>query len=154
MRAACQRALQSARIASSLRKRLRTAGLPLNAGKPDKSKRYRRYGVSDMWNALETGSGAWVALLGWPAIGAAVAVMVLATLKRSHILSTLGCVLALPLFLYLALTPHFRWLAVAAYLLLVVHAWRLDRAHPLASVLLVLPAASLVAWLGWAVLTQ
>lgn len=107
-----------------------------------------------MWDALETGSGAWIALLGWPAIAAAAALMVFATLKGSRLLAMFGCVLALPLFVYLALTPHFRWLAVAAYALLAVHAWRLDRAHPLASVLLVLPAASLVAWLGWAVLTQ
>ncbi len=107
-----------------------------------------------MLDALETGSGAWIALLGWPAIAAAAAVMVLATLKGSRPLSMLGCLLAAPLFLYLALSPHFRWLAVAAFALLSVHAWRLDRAHPLASLLLVLPAASLVAWLGWTVLTQ
>lgn len=107
-----------------------------------------------MLDALETGSGAWIVLLGWPAIAAAVAMMILATLKGSRTLSAIACLLAAPLFLYLALSPYFRWLAVAAFALLAVHAWRLDRAHPLASVALVLPAASLVAWLGWTVLTQ
>lgn len=107
-----------------------------------------------MRDLLEIGSGAWIVLLGWPAIAAAIATMVLATLKRSRRLSALGCALAAPFFLYLALTPAFRWLAVAAFTLLAVHAWRLDRAHPLASVLLVLPAFCLLAWLGWTVLTQ
>lgn len=107
-----------------------------------------------MWDVLEAGSGAWIALLGWPAIAAAAAVMCLATLKGSRILSALGCLLAAPLFIYLALSPHFRWLAAAAFALLVVHAWRLDRSHPLASAMLVLPAASLVGWLGWTVLTR
>jgi glycerol-3-phosphate acyltransferase PlsY len=67
-------------------------------------------------------SGAWIALLGWPAvIGAAVALST-AVVRRSRTAAVIGCVLAAPMLLYLSLTPRFDWPAASAFGLLCVFA--------------------------------
>lgn len=107
-----------------------------------------------MRDVLAIAGGGWIVVLGWPAMAVAVAVLLFAAVRRSRKIAAAGCLLAVPIFMYLALTPHFRWAAVAAFVLLVVFAWRIERAHAAALVLLTLPAVSLVAWLAWVVLQE
>ena len=93
-------------------------------------------------------------MLGWPSIvGAAVALSV-ASARRSRMAAVMGCVLAAPMFAYLSLTPRFGWVALAAFVLLCVLAWRVRTASRIVIGVLALPAASLLLWLAYAVLNE
>jgi hypothetical protein len=99
-------------------------------------------------------SGAWVALLGWPfLIGGALA-FALAIARKSRGWAAVGCVLAAPTFLYLMLTPRFGWIAAAAFALLCLLVWRIRDAGWLATIAMLVPAASLVLWVAYVVVTQ
>lgn len=100
---------------------------------------------------VEVGSGWWVALLGWPALAAAVGAFWLAWVRKSRSAAIGACALAAPFFLYLGLTPRFQWLAPGALALLCVLAWRIRSVGGLAATLLALPAAGIVVWLAVAV---
>ena len=100
---------------------------------------------------IEVGSGWWVALFGWPLLAAAIGAFWLAWVRKSRLVAIAGCALAAPLFLYLGLTPRFRWLAPSALGLLCILAWRIRYAGGLAASLLALPAAGIVVWLAFAV---
>ncbi|NND36571.1 MAG: hypothetical protein HKN81_05480 [Gammaproteobacteria bacterium] len=99
-------------------------------------------------------SGAWIALLGWPSLFGGALAFAFAIARKSRRWAIVGCVLAAPTFLYLALTPRFGWIAAAAFALLCVLVWRIRDAGRLATSALVIPAASLLLWLAYAVVTQ
>ncbi len=60
---------------------------------------------------VERGVEMVAVLLGWPAVTVSVICFSAAILRRSRQLAIAGCCLALPMFLYLAMTPGFRYLA-------------------------------------------
>jgi hypothetical protein len=99
-------------------------------------------------------SGAWAALLGWPLVSAAAAAFWLAVARRSRAAAVTGCVLAAPMLLYLGITPRFGWLALAALGLLCVFAGRVRTAGHWAIAAMLLPAATLVVWVAYAVIAQ
>lgn len=105
-------------------------------------------------NEIYFGSGSWVMLLGWPAISGAVVAFGFAVARKSRLAAVVSCLLALPMFLYLSATPRFTWAAPLAFVLLCLFAWRIRRSSQLTTAVLALPAAFLVAWLAFAVLTQ
>jgi len=107
-----------------------------------------------MVTGFEFGSGWWVLLLGWPAIFGAVGAFSLAVTRKSRMPAIVGCLLVAPMFLYLTATPRFRWLAPAAFALLCVLAWRVEKSGWITSCLLALPAVSILLWLGYAVVNQ
>ena len=107
-----------------------------------------------MLNGIELGSGWWVLLLGWPAIIAALIAFSLAVARKSRKLGALACLLAAPMFLYLAATPRFSWLALGSFAFLCILTWRVKKSGWLANAILALPAVSILVWLAYAVATQ
>lgn len=103
---------------------------------------------------ISGGTGWWIALLGWPPIIGAIIALAIAMARRSRAAAVAGCVLAAPMFLYLGITPRFGWVALASFGLLCVFAWRVTVAGRLAIAAMILPAASLITWVAYAVLTQ
>jgi hypothetical protein len=99
-------------------------------------------------------SGAWITLLGWPAVIGAAAALSMAVVRQSRSAAVVGCVLAAPMFLYLSLTPRFGWAAATAFALLCVFAWRAPVTGRLVSGALLLPAVSLALWVAYVVSTQ
>jgi hypothetical protein len=100
------------------------------------------------------GAGWWVALLGWPACLAAFVALGFAIARNSRAMAITGCVLAAPMFLYLSLMPRTAWVSPAAFLLLCISAFRVNRSPTWLSAILALPSASVLLWLGYAVLNQ
>ena len=99
-------------------------------------------------------SGAWIALLGWPAISGAAVALSVALVRRSRVAAVVGCGLATPMFLYLSLTPRFGWAAAITFALLWVFAWRVPVTARRFSGTLLLPAVSLAVWVAYVVRTQ
>ena len=98
--------------------------------------------------------GSWVVLLGWPAVTAAFVAFAMAIRWRSRAIAVAGCLLAAPMFVYLALAPRIGWPGLAALVLLCLCAWRIERSKPLWSAMLALPAGCMLVWLAVAVLAQ
>ncbi len=107
-----------------------------------------------MVETITLGSGWWVALLGWPAVFASIVAFSIAVACRSRPAAVVGCLLAAPFFAYLSLTPRFRWVALPAFFLLCVLAWRIKKSGRVLAGALALPAAGILAWLAFAVLNQ
>lgn len=98
--------------------------------------------------------GAWVLLLGWPALLAAVIAMTVAVSRRSRPLAWLACILVAPMSFYLALAPRFRLVAPLAFISFCIASWAVRSQPRAAVVLLALPIASLLVWLAVAVVLQ
>jgi hypothetical protein len=107
-----------------------------------------------MATGFEFGPGWWVLLLGWPAILGAFVAFSLAVARKSRLPAIFGCLLVAPMFLYLSAAPRFLWLAPAAFVLLCLLAWRVEKSGWITNCLLALPAVTILAWLGYAVVTQ
>ena len=88
------------------------------------------------------------------AVGGSVVALLCAFFHKSRVAAFLGSLLAAPMFLYLSATPRFRWTAPVAYGLLVLMAWRRGKLRWWIMCLLALPAAGILAWLVYAVMTQ
>ena len=93
-------------------------------------------------------------LLGWPACLAAYAALGLAIARSSRLIAVTGCLLAAPMFFYLSLNPRTAWTAPAAFLLLCISAFRVEKSPAWLSAVLALPSACVLMWLGYAVLNQ
>ena len=107
-----------------------------------------------MVTGFEFGPGWWVLLFGWPAVFGAAGAFSLAVARKSRLPAILGCLLAAPMFLYLSAAPLLRWSAPAAFVLLCVLAWRIENSGWTTNCLLALPTVTILAWLGYAVVTQ
>ena len=110
--------------------------------------------LGDMITGVEAGSGWWVLLFGWPAVFAAVVAFSVAAARKSRGTAIVGCLFTAPMFFYLSLASRFHWAAPVAFCLLCVLAWRIKNSGWLSAFVLALPAASLVVWLAYTVLTQ
>ena len=104
-----------------------------------------------MESQVERGVEMVAILLGWPAVAASVICFTAAVFRRSRQLAIAGCCLALPMFLYLAMTPGFRYLAPPGLIGLGLAAWRIREAHWLITVALIAPAVGQILVLAWAV---
>ncbi len=93
-------------------------------------------------------------LLGWPAVAGSVICFTAAVLRRSRQLAIAGCCLALPMFLYLTMTPGFRYLAPLGFVGLGLAAWRIREAHWLVTVALLVPAVGQILVLAYGVIGQ
>ena len=93
-------------------------------------------------------------LLGWPAVAVSVICFGAAVLRRSRRLAIAGCCLALPMFLYLTMTPRFRYLAPLGFLGLGLAAWRIREAHWLVTIALLVPAVGQILVLACGVIGQ
>ena len=93
-------------------------------------------------------------LLGWPAVAGSVLCFTAAVLRRSRQLAIAGCCLALPMFLYLTMTPGFRYLAPLGLVALGLAAWRIREAHWLVTVALLVPAVGQILVLACGVIGQ
>jgi hypothetical protein len=93
-------------------------------------------------------------LLGWPAIALSVICFGAAVRRRSRPLAFAGCCLALPMFLYLTMTPGFRYLAPLGFVGLVLATWRVRDGHRLVTLALLLPAFGQILLLAYGVITQ
>jgi hypothetical protein len=103
---------------------------------------------------LEHGVEMVLILLGWPAVGVSIVCFSAAVVRHSRAFAVTGCALALPMLLYLTLTPAFRYLAPLGLVGLGLATWRIRTARPLVTVSLLLPALTLVLVLAVAVATQ
>lgn len=104
--------------------------------------------------SIEMGPGWWVMLFGWPAIFGALVAFLIAQASKSRATAFVGLLLTAPMFLYLSLTPRFQWTAPLAFALLCVLVWRFEDSSRWSKCLLALPAASILIWLAFAVITQ
>jgi hypothetical protein len=89
-------------------------------------------------------SFSWSALLGWPAMIAATASIVMAVLNRSRAIAILGCLLAAPMCYYLYGTPLLSWCAMAAFAGLFVMAWQIHNMSRTTAALLTMPTGILM----------
>jgi len=103
---------------------------------------------------VEPGLEMLAILFGWPAVAVAVISFSAAVLRRSRQLAIGGCCLALPMFLYLTMTPGFRYLAPLGFLGLGLAAWRIRDAHWLVTLALVVPAVGQILVLACRVIAQ
>ena len=107
-----------------------------------------------MESQLERGVAMVLILLGWPAVATSVVCFSVAVGRRSRGLALAGCFLALPMLLYLTLTPAFRYLAPLGLIGMGLATWRIRASRPLVTIALLVPALVLILVLAIGVVGQ
>lgn len=93
-------------------------------------------------------------LLFWPFMIGAVILSFIALAQKRPWLLVISCFLILPISLYLAATPLFRWWGLIFPLLYLGAAWALRKNRIWIAGLFIIPILIVIGWLGFLVITQ
>lgn len=93
-------------------------------------------------------------LLFWPFMIASIIFSIIALSKKKPLLLLISCLLIVPLSLYLAATPRFKWWGLIFPLFYLGAAISLRKNKSWLSTLLILPIILLIGWLGYVVINQ
>lgn len=93
-------------------------------------------------------------LLFWPFMIASIIFSIIALSKKKPLFLLISCLLIVPLSLYLAATPRFKWWGLIFPLFYLGAAISLRKNKSWLSTLLILPIILLIGWLGYVVINQ
>lgn len=96
----------------------------------------------------------WPILLGWPAIVVSIALSVMGIVRRRPAWLVVAAIVVVPISLYLAGTPRFRWIGLVFPVLLFGANIAVRRSHLWLAWSLFVPCAGFFGWLAVIVISE